>query len=619
MWPTVRRQFADPAQRLLFDAQGQPKREFKDSLEGASRKLGLRHLFGVAGTHNYYISVYLQFGFTRKGMERLPHWLAGLPTSEAVSQQLSSADDRGSDRRGESFLSLWDTLRGFRRNNITEANARTRLSRSPWVLPNWVDDLIEQASKSRDIPDREFGLDSVEPIPPVFLADAKLRWDPPANPEFTTAIINLADFDLTSDRYRVMVGDERLATLLRTDGGDYDTRPERVTLPSHAADLTAVLSDDEGHAPASQLLNLWDPDEDVELFDLATGDRIDPNVVQHAPSKNYGLLVSADLMVEPPGLQYRMIGAGNQTKKLYLLSGGHDGLVRVSVPGTPGGDSGLWSLAINGNSLSRSQEPDWAVGLFTSIVPSRPQWLGRHQGICVTVPDSSVALQYVRVGGLAVDFAPGEQGTYFTEYFDVSRSVSTVGPQKIKIKMGLRRGTEQAAVDRDCLTNSKGVLRDGTAGWEVVDSTGKLSTNDARRCTYKLVTQGTGITISDLALMEGPVFLRRAWSRPQSLGELGGYGATLEIRAPYNPLHNDDSLPIANEVRNPGILVGISSDPGRGICLRFRDVLEPGDDHEIVLWPIGGFPEKYRAIDVVVHQDTEWACRVWTILLSVFA
>ena len=370
VWPTVRRQFADPAQRLLFDAQGQPKREFKDSLEGASRKLGLRHLFGVAGTHNYYISVYLQFGFTRKGMERLPHWLAGLPTSVAVSQLLSSADDRGSDRRGESFLSLWDTLRGFRRNNITEANARTRLSRSPWVLPNWVDDLIEQASKSHDIPDREFGLDSVEPIPPVFLADAKLRWDPPANPEFTTAIINLADFDLTSDRYRVMVGDERLATLLRTDGGDYNTRPERVTLPSHAADLTAVLSDDEGHAPASQLLNLWDPDEDVELFDLATGDRIDPNVVQHAPSKNYGLLVSADLMVEPPGLQYRMIGAGNQTKKLYLLSGGHDGLVRVSVPGTPGGDSGLWSLAINGNSLSRSHEPDWAVGLFTSIVPS---------------------------------------------------------------------------------------------------------------------------------------------------------------------------------------------------------------------------------------------------------
>ena len=54
--------------------------------------------------------------------------------------------------------------------------------------------------------------------------------------------------------------------------------------------------------------------------------------------------------------------------------------------------------------------------------------------------------------------------------------------------------------------------------------------------------------------MEGSVFLRRAWSRPQGLGELGGYGAPLEIRAPYNPFDDGNSLVIASEVREHGDL-----------------------------------------------------------------
>ena len=230
LWPTVRRKFTEPVRQLLFDGQGQPKREFKDALEGAARKLNLRHLFGIAGTQNYYISVYLQFGFTRSGIDRLPHWLAGAPASEAVS--LLRGDDAylgtRNSIRSASFSTLWDTLRDFRSNNITEANARRALAASPWALPNWVDDLIEQATKSRQIKDTQGGDEQFEPHPLTFLEEPQLRWDASSAPSFTTSIENLADFDLTADRYRVNVGNDRLTTLLRSDAGGYTPTAEQL-------------------------------------------------------------------------------------------------------------------------------------------------------------------------------------------------------------------------------------------------------------------------------------------------------------------------------------------------------------------------------------------------------
>ena len=606
LWPTVRRRFPDSTRRLLFDTQGQPKREFKDALEGASRKLGLRHIFGIAGTHNYYISVYLQFGFTRKGMERLPHWLAGQPASEAVFHLLGGAEDKGDNWRSESFVSLWGALRSYRLNNITEADARGVLSRSPWVLPDWLDDLIEQAVKSRQIPDREPGHDSLEPLPPTFLAEPKLRWDLPAKPEFTTEVVNLADFDLTFDRYQVSIGNDRLATLVRNDGGHYTAMSERVMLPSETSDFTVALGDDNGTAVISQLLQLWSPDEDVELFDLATGNRLNAYDAQRSPNKDYGLLVSTDLAVEPQGLQFNTIGASGHAKRLYLLQAGDSRTVRVTLPGTHGEVSEFWNSTVHGSVRAKPSEPGWAALVYTSIVPQGPEWLGRHRSIRITVPDSDIALRYVRVGGTPLGCTPDGDRVYQTDEFDISRSISAAGPHQIKVKLGLQRGTEQTPVERDCFANAYGVMRASGDGWEIIDPEENLSANDTLRYTYKLVMPGTGTQVSDLALMEGSVFLRRAWSRPKSLGALGGYGAPLEIRAPYNPFNDGNSLVIASEVRDTGILSNVAEVKEGDLCLRFRDPLEPGRGHEIVLWTIGGLPLTCRAADAVIHQGNEW-------------
>ena len=56
VWSAVRGKFTGRSRRILF-AQGQPRGLFKDAIEAAARKLDLRHVFGIEGTQNYYLSV----------------------------------------------------------------------------------------------------------------------------------------------------------------------------------------------------------------------------------------------------------------------------------------------------------------------------------------------------------------------------------------------------------------------------------------------------------------------------------------------------------------------------------------------------------------------------------
>ena len=604
IWPAVRRRFTDPVLRVLFDVQGQPRPEFKDAMEGAARKLGLRHIFGVAGTHNYYVSVYLQFGFTRKGIERLPHWLAGLPASEAVSCLIGDTEGRGARLGSESFESLWNILRAYRRNNVTESDVRRALLLSPWVLPDWSDALLEQAVKSREI--GEYRAGSLEPLPLSFLAEPRLQWDSSAAPVFTTSVVNLADFDLTSDRYRVSVGDAHLVTLLRTDDGQYTTPLERVALPSTTADFTVTLADDNGTVVATQLVQLWDPDADVELFDLATGWRLDGYNARRALGKDYGLLVSLDLNVEPSGLRFHVVGSGSHGKRLHLLPAGDVQMVRVTMSDTGGEVSELWNSERNAVVRAESSEPSWASQVYTNMVPLGPERLERYRSIRIASLGSDVALQYVRVGGVPLGFTPDGDGAFRTKEFDISRSISATKPHQVRVKLGLRRGAERAVVERDCFANSDGVMRATGDGWKVVDPFGRLSAGDALRSTYRLVMSEMGAPVSDLALMEGSVFLDRAWSRPRGLRQLGGYGAPLEIRAPYNPPDDVASLVIASAVCDTGVLTGVNQSADGDLCLRFRDPLEPDNGYEVVLWSMDSSPLTYSAADTVVQQDHEW-------------
>src|SRR5262249_8195734 len=162
----------------------------KDALELACRGLSLRHVFGVAGVQSYYASIYLQFGFTRKGIARLPYWLAGQGVTEAIAYLL------GPNLRSDAFQTLWLTLKEYRRGNITEQRLRLVINQNPWLLSEWADEIV---ARSRDRLELGTSTGVHAETSASFLDSPTLSWNPPSEPSFNCRVTNLALLDLTAN------------------------------------------------------------------------------------------------------------------------------------------------------------------------------------------------------------------------------------------------------------------------------------------------------------------------------------------------------------------------------------------------------------------------------------
>ena len=602
VWPAVRQRFPEQTVSALF-VQGQPKSTFKDAIEAMSRKLDLRHVFGKEGTQNYYISVYLQFGFTRLGMERLPFWLAGHPSTQAISYLV----DRSDRLFSASFDSLWHTLRDYRKNNVPRTRALQVLEQTPWALPDWAEDLLEHSGRHLELDvennEGEFG---AEQGAPEFMEVPRLQWEPPNSPKFLSSVVNLADFDLSADRYQIKAGSDLLATIVSGEHGGYSSHQEEVILPVGSSEFPVSMLDDNGVSQASQLLRLWDAGEDVQLFDLSNGRRLDPYVTRLASSKEYGLLTSKDLEIQPPGLHFREIGTGRDTKRLSLLSGNDHRAVRATLLGEE-----IWTSVVDAGVPTRQPEPAWARTVATTVLPTESVSLDQYERsvIRVTGIEADCELRYVRSGGRPLNFQPGEGGDYYSEEFDATQDIAfwnLSGLPEVKAKIGIRRKDESPiSVERTNILSVSGVLRATDEGWQVVTGHDRLTVNEAMQVPYKVLPPGGALPVSDLALMEGPIYLRRLWRQPRPLGALGGYGAPLEIRSAYNP-DAHWQLVVANQVDNPGVLDRVLMGSNSTIRLYLRHPVEPGPGHQIVVWNCG---EPVRVIDAMGNVDAngdEW-------------
>ena len=596
VWSAVRRSYSKSVESLLF-IQGHPKASVKDAMEASARKLNLRNVYGQEGTHEYYLSIYLQFGFTRKGMARLAHWLAGQATSESI-QYLSGM--RGPANRSESFVAFWEVLRNYRRNNITADHARSAIVNSPWALPGWADELLERSRDRLDLGTADPGrLGETEETPPEFLSPPRLRWDMPAAPEFVCDVVNLADFDLTTDRYMVRSGKQVLARLFESDGG-YRSVPEQIVTPASHPEFTASIVDDAGDSPGSQLATLWDSTEDVELFNLNTGRLIpESDGFQLGSGSRYGLLASADLEVEPAGLRFQMVGSGGYPKKLYLVDGGASQDVSVRLEGEE-----IWRSGSPAFGRDTGVEPDWAAGVAPQLMPSNRIDLSGDLSVSVSVfgLDDDTSVTYVRVCARPLGFERLEDGAFGTESLDI---LSLLSPKSadtgLEVKIGLRRQDQRATVTRNLALRIRGALRFTADGWQAVRPSDPMPASDAKQYAYRILPPRT--RRNDIALMEGPVFLRRLWTTPRSLDSIGGYGAPLSVRAPYNWVGDHDLLTISDEVYDSGIIEASLADSEGSVRLWLSQPLEPGELHSVIFWSPGAAPLILSAQGSVSHPD----------------
>jgi len=146
VWPVVRKLLPSdhPLTAELFLSNGQPSYLCRLAIDEAAHGLNLRNAMDIEGTQQWFMTIKLQFGFTYRGAKRrLAEWLVGL--GAPLSVQYLSGLVGTTELMSTTFLNTWRTLRQYRREVISEEDARDALAKSPWVKEDWLSDLLVEA------------------------------------------------------------------------------------------------------------------------------------------------------------------------------------------------------------------------------------------------------------------------------------------------------------------------------------------------------------------------------------------------------------------------------------------------------------------------------------------
>ena len=129
--------FRQEVRQVLFSQQN-PTQILKDCIEIAARRFNLRHVFGIEGTQQWFNTVFLQFGFSKSGMEsRLQDWLSGHTLTISIDTLLHEKT------KSESFVQLWETLKDYRLRKISREETIERIQNSPWILLEWIPRIVK--------------------------------------------------------------------------------------------------------------------------------------------------------------------------------------------------------------------------------------------------------------------------------------------------------------------------------------------------------------------------------------------------------------------------------------------------------------------------------------------
>lgn len=599
LWSVVQECFRPETRRRggLF-AQGQPTRWHKEALEAAADWLGLRHVFGIEGTQNYYVTVYLQFGFTHGALAQLPYWLVGQSVSEAVHHLLETA--QGARFPSASFQRLWCHLREFRRRNVTEDRLRRTIKDSPWVLPTWEDELVRQARAKPELADSS-GASGQLAGARQFLDPPRLCWQPPADPRFTCALANLAD--LAAERYRIQVGSRTLATLLRRADETYD-HPGAIELPLTRARYVVSLVDDPGPVVPSegapreggiptQAVDLWQPADDVNVYELPSGRRLPDAWRERLDGQRaYALVIADDLDVEPPPTAWHVAGG----MRFVYLAPGWPADLKVTLEG-----EALWAPYVGRGQPPTGREPDWASGLAVYRVESGDIALGGSFCLALGGLPEGAEVAWVRVNGQAREFR--QSGVTVVEGLIADAELAGA---PVECTIGLRRGDERTRVRRSLQLDVVGAAAASEYGWDVLYANQEIQTAEAREQVWRVFLplrrwQKEGCEPS---LFEGATFTAHAPSTPRPLGALAGLGAALTVRQrPYNAR---EEVPLARCVTAPGVVSWVERAGRQAVCIQLRLEIEWSCDHQVAVWPVGGAPGLVPAGQVTRVSADRW-------------
>ena len=612
LWPALQSvEWQPDVDRFLF-ANTTPSAAHQGMLEMTARGWNLRHVFGVSGVQHWFDTIFLQVGFTRHGLQNhLPRWLAGHPPPVAVQSLLKGSQS------SDSFRVLWGALQKHRTDKIESAEVRRIIHGSPWVQADWAEDLLEWARRPLKLVSATLFLPAVkaavpEPSKAVSPPDLEypiltaplLRWEPPASPLFVSSLTDLQPLGLTEPRYQLLINGQPKSRLNRQENGIYFASPSpEFILPCESTVAVAQIVDEAGQIVHDQDLALWPADEDVSIFSLTDGRRLQDawNVPMRA-DQAYVAVLAADLTLNPPAQTWDVL---NPTVNAHLLPQNWPSDTAAHLDGVM-----LWSPK---KAAGRATGvPPWCVGIRVLPLDARTPVWGGVMRLRVTHPsDVSVAYAHVEGSYLDVD-ATAPPDTLIGPLTLRTRP----GVTQLNVILGLTRGKERARVRQSIPLLLSGVIWLTESGWECLPVSHKLTLEEARRTSVKIFPPPFGSN-ERWALMEGDTFVTPLWQRPRPIGDLAGLGSPLTVRpGPYNA--PGDAFMVVHEVIDEGVVADVAVEttltegedkaPARRLCrLTLRQPLEPDASYRVLWWQADRCPELLNLSEVrMLDEGRTW-------------
>ncbi len=564
LWNVVHPLFSPPSRLQLF-VQGQPRGPLRQALESACRRFQLHHAFGVEGAQSWYQSVFLQFGFTRQGIAKLPIYLS---VEEAQSVAVSTL------RKVEpEFQTLWQALSQHRDRRTPETRARAvaTIQESPFVLPEWQTELLKAALEAcpQSQGCRETGEEVAYPL---------LRWEEGSHPEFVARPTRLFS-ELVDPAYTLMHDDEPVARLFLEPEGHYLSDPGELSFRPRHNRVRITLEGDGGEDVRDLELELWDAEELYTAYDLKSGERMG----ELTPGRPCALLLAEGVTLEPAAP--RSSPCGNSGYRLHRLPEGLTVQHRLL--------SDNQELA----NVSEPPRPDWAREIVLAAVQDRPAELPCRVTLDLRAPPG-VTVRWARFERQTVAMTALQHGVWRGQVL-LEPDLPTTN---LRLHFGLERQGQKTRVSCSARVRLQAVTAWLGGHWEVLKRRPRLLVREAREGSFRVFTGDE--PQSSFGLIEGDVFSTRARPGTRSLGRLAGFGGELCLRqGPYNA--GSEGPVLAQSVEDRGIIKGFERCQ-EGFELRLAHPVEADERHMLVWWDGQRKPEIQGAARLEATLGTKW-------------
>lgn len=555
LWDVVCAAFTEQTREELF-ANGHPRAETKAAIEAGARQLGVHHAFGREGTQSWYVTTYLQFGFTRNGVVALGSWLSHPEHTPQACLQLKD--------ESPTFADLWAKMGEFRRRRLPEASLRSALSSSPFVLPELVDAIVAAIP-----PGRMAELEGEESDEAVYgaLGPPKVLWDGGRAPEWEAEFLPLDHLQLRESIYEVQLDGHECSRLLLQAGDlgtGYKADPPTVRRPLHRHSLEVALLDEAGEDDRELVYEVWDSAQDVTVFDASTGQRCSPG---RSLSQKKGLFL---LLARGLSLSNASTHRSHEVEQGFTLVELEAGWsTDTAVHDAEGRCVFL---------LVESPAPSW-VDLVAVSAGSEVHRLEAPVRMRVHGLPADAVLTGARCSGQALEVQEYRGSYEVTLQLPPSHPGPTVALQLQVSYHGktyrIRRSTTINLFDASiCLAGQ----------WQRFHRMNRLCRSELSRASCRIFLADKEFSKpKDWALLEGDMVAQRPRNGVFLLGDFHGYGAPLFLKpGPYN---QSDSLakPLLSAVVSSGIVKAYSA-TGRVWRIELNRKVIGDETYSVIFW-----------------------------------